>query len=138
MREPRWLDARMVMALHGLQIAKFGGSQGLRDAGLLDSAVARPKNLYLYQHADFPTMAAALAGGLISNHPFVDGNKRVAYSSAHAFLAINGFRFAPPEEQVYLNTLALAAGETSEEEFADWIASSLAPEKSETLADGKD
>lgn len=123
--EPLWLDARDATAVHDRQLAEHGGGQGLRDAGLLDSALTRPINRWNYGEDDRASLAAAYAFGVACNHPFVDGNKRTAWVLARLFLAINGqrIRFAPNDAIEMM--LALAAGNLAEEEVAEWFRSRL-------------
>lgn len=124
--EPRWLDARLAMTIHDRQLAEHGGGVGVRDAGLLESALARPRNAWGYGTSDPAALAAAYAFGVARNHPFVDGNKRTAWVLARLFLALNGqaLRFTP--EEAIAMMLALAAGELSEDETADWFRQHLA------------
>ena len=120
--EPRWLTRAMVLALHQESLAVFGGHGGLRDEGLLESALARPRNLLAYApEVDLVRLAAAYGFGLARNHPFMDGNKRVAVLAVAVFLAINGVDFDPNEVDEVRTILALAAGEVDEEELAVWI-----------------
>jgi death-on-curing protein len=119
--EPRWLDAPIALAIHDRQLAEHGGGTGVRDAGMLESALARPINSWAYGEDDPAALAAAYAFGVARNHPFVDGNKRTAWVLARLFLTLNGhaLRFAPADAIAAM--LALAAGELSEEEMADWF-----------------
>ena len=119
--EPVWLDATIALAVHDRQLAEHGGSQGVRDPALLESALARPVNRWGYGDDDRCALAAAYAFGIARNHPFVDGNKRTAWVFARLFLALNGLalRFAP--EDAIRAMLALAAGELGEEAIADWF-----------------
>jgi death-on-curing protein len=119
--EPNWLTYEQVVAIHSRQLRRFGGAAGLRDEGLLRSALERPINKWRYDEAEFPTLAAAYAYGLAKNHAFVDGNKRIAFMAMMIFLRKNGIRFAPSQAQATRITLALAAGEVSEESLARWI-----------------
>jgi death-on-curing protein len=119
--EPVWLTLDIVLDLHAEQLALFGGPNGLRDAGLLESALARPKNQYLYSGADLAALAAAYAFGIARNHPFVDGNKRSAFASMLVFLGLNGIDFRVPEAEATAVFLALAAGELEEHALAEWI-----------------
>jgi len=109
------------MIAHDLSLAVHGGAAGVRDAGLLDSALARPRNLHAYGEGDAAALAAAYAFGIVRNHPFIDGNKRSAFLTAALFLELNGFRFVAGEADAAVRTLALAAGEMGEEEFAAWL-----------------
>jgi death-on-curing protein len=121
-RTPRWLDKQALLLLHEESLATFGGAAGLRDEGLLDSALHRPRNLHeLGGVSDLSALAAAYAYGLSRNHPFVDGNKRTAFLAIGVLLAINGRRLtASPVEAVVAMT-ALAAGELDEPSLAAWI-----------------
>jgi death on curing protein len=110
-----------VVALHEQLLAAFGGSAGVRDAGLLQSALARPDSLLAYGRPTLFDLAASYAFGLVKNHPFVDGNKRTGFAVAVLFLELNGCRFAAAEADATIRTLALAAGELSERGFADWL-----------------
>jgi len=120
-KEPRWLTYDQVIAVHSLQLRRFGGAPGLRDEGLLRSALERPANKWHYEQADLPALAAAYAFGLAKNHAFVDGNKRIAFMSMIIFLRRNGVRFAPEPAQATAIIMALAAGEVSEDSLARWI-----------------
>ena len=123
----RWVDRRALLLLHAESLAEHGGSAGLRDEGLLDSALARPLNLVAYGEPDFADLAASNALGLAKNHPFVDGNKRAAILSAGLFLALNGFRLTASQVDATQAMLALAAGELSEEAFARWLRANATP-----------
>ena len=119
--EPVWLGIPIALAVHDRQLAEHGGGQGIRDAALLESALARPRNRWGYGEDDRAALAAAYAFGIARNHPFVDGNKRTAWVFARLFLALNGvdLRFAP--DDAIRTMLALAGGELSEERLADWF-----------------
>jgi death on curing protein len=119
--EPNWLTYEQVLAIHGRQLRRFGGAPGLRDEGILRSALERPFNKWQYEQADLAMLAAAYAFGLAKNHAFVDGNKRVAFLAMIVFLRKNGVRFAPDQAQSTKIILALAAGEVSEDNLARWI-----------------
>ncbi|MBN8956750.1 MAG: type II toxin-antitoxin system death-on-curing family toxin [Rhizobiales bacterium] len=121
MTEPRWLATRLVIAIHDEQLAIHGGSQGLRDASLLDSALDRPRNKWAYGQADLASLAAAYGFGIARNHPFVDGNKRTSLLAIYTFLGLNGVDFVVPETDAAAIILSLAAGEVSEESLARWI-----------------
>ena len=121
MTEPRWLDTTIVLDVHAEQLALFGGADGIRDLGLLESALARPINKFGYGESDLTVLAAAYAFGIARNHPFVDGNKRAAFASIIVFLGLNGYDFDVPPEQATAMILALAAGEVSEESLARCI-----------------
>lgn len=129
--EPRWVDARLVEAIHRRQLAEHGGSTGVRDPGALDSALARPRQLFAYggEDVDMPALAAAYAYGITRNHPFVDGNKRTAYVLCRTFLLINGWDLVGPLAERYPLFLGLAAGEIGEDELAEWIRAHARPDE---------
>ncbi len=107
--------------MHDMLLAEHGGPAGLRDEGLLESALARPENLYSYGEADLHALAASYAFGIAKNHPFLDGNKRTAFLSAFVFLRINGVQLAADEVSATEAVLALSSSEMNEAEFADWL-----------------
>ncbi len=117
------LDKALVLAIHDRQLAEHGGSSGVRDDTLLESALARPEQLHAYGDPapDLADLAAALAYGLARNHPFVDGNKRTALVISEGFLRFNGLKIVAPPEEKYLTFLHLADGSLSEEELAAWF-----------------
>lgn len=115
----------MIIAIHDEQLAIHGGASGLRDAGMLDSALDRPKNKWSYKNADLPELAAAYAFDIARNHPFVDGNKRTSLLALYTFLGVNGIDFAVPEAEAVAITLSLAAGEVSEQSLTRWIRDNL-------------
>jgi death on curing protein len=119
--EPKWLTYDQVIAIHSRQLRRFGGAVGLRDDGLLRSAIERPINKWHYEQSELPQLAAAYAFGLAKNHAFVDGNKRIAFMSLMTFLRKNGVRFAPEPAHATSMIMSLAAGEVSEESLARWI-----------------
>lgn len=119
--EPRWLGIEVILAIHDRQLAEHGGSQGLRDRGALESALSRPVNRWAYGEIDEAALAAAYAFGIARNHPFADGNKRTAWVAARLFLRLNGKSATFDSEEAIRTVLALAAGELSEEELADWF-----------------
>ena len=121
MNEPIWLRLEAILAAHDEQLAEHGGGAGIRDQGLLESALARPLNVRAYGEPSLARLAAAYAFGIAKNHPFVDGNKRAALVAAELFLAVNGFDLIADDVEVVKAFLALAAGEVSEEELAAWI-----------------
>jgi death on curing protein len=123
----RWVDRRALMLLHDDSLAEHGGLPGLRDEGLLESALARPLNLALYEEPDVAALAAAYGVGLAKNHPFVDGNKRAAFLSIGLFLAINGCRLVATQVDATLTMLDVAAGTLDEDGLADWIRRHLQP-----------
>ena len=118
-----WLEKALVLAIHERQLAEHGGTGGVRDEGLLESALARPQQLYAYGDPtpDLADLAAALAYGLARNHPFVDGNKRTAYVAYRTFLALNDADLVATDEEKYLTMVALAEGKLTEREFAAWL-----------------
>lgn len=120
--EPTWLDRAEVEAIHLSQVREHGGSHGLRDEGLLESAVARPRNVWMYEeNADLPALAGSLAFALIRNHPFVDGNKRVGFMAAYAFLLLNGLELTASEPEAVFVIRDIAAGELGEPELVAWL-----------------
>jgi death-on-curing protein len=119
--EPKWLTYEQVIAIHSRQLRRFGGAAGLRDEGLLRSAIERPLNKWHNEQAEIPKLAAAYAFGLAKNHAFVDGNKRIAFMSMMVSLRKNGVKFAPDPAQATTIIMSLAAGEVSEESLARWI-----------------
>jgi death on curing protein len=119
--EIRWLTREIVLAAHAQSLRDHGGADGVRDDGMLMSAIDRPKNLAAYSKPDVFALAASYAFGLAKNHPFVDGNKRTAYLSAYVFLGLNGEELDADEAEAAAITLDLAAGEASEDEFALWL-----------------
>jgi death-on-curing protein len=125
-REPNWLDKRAVLLLHEESLATFGGARGLRDEGLLDSALGRPVNKFHYDGVDdLAQLAAAYGFGIAKNHAFVDGNKRAAFLAIGLFLAINGAQLRAAQLDAIATILALAAGEIDEARLAKWIAANL-------------
>lgn len=121
MNEPVWLPVDVVRDVHSEQLALFGGPDGIRDVGMLESALARPVNRYAYGERDLAALAAAYAFGIARNHPFVDGNKRVAFLAMMIFLRLNGVVFAPSQAEAAAAILALAAGEVDEAGLTRWI-----------------
>ena len=119
--ESEWLLRVSVLAMHERQLAEHGGGEGIRDSGLLDSALQRPINKFAYGEPDLFDLAAAYAYGIARNHPFVDGNKRTALVSCRTFLLINGYELAATREEKYEIFLALAAGELDEDGLASWL-----------------
>ncbi len=124
MNEPIWIEAADIYAFHLEMLSMFGGLSGVRDEGLLLSALSRPKHLFFYEETDPFQLAAAYALGIIKNQPFLDGNKRAGFLAAALFLEANGLRFEAPEEEVVLQTLALAAGEVDQAAYAAWLKAS--------------
>lgn len=123
----RWISRQALELLHGESLAEHGGAAGLRDEGLLESALARPVNLAAYGQPDLADLAACYGVGLAKNHPFVDGNKRAAFLSVGLFLALNGHRLRATQVEATLTMLAVAASDMDESSFAVWIRSHLAP-----------
>jgi death on curing protein len=121
MNEPFWLTVAMIVAIHDEQLAIHGGSAGLRDQSLLESALDRPRNKWAYEQAALPELAAAYGYGIARNHPFIDGNKRTALLAIYTFLGVNDVDFVVPEADAAAMILSLAAGEVSEESLARWI-----------------
>lgn len=121
MSEPIWLTVQDVVGLHSEQLAIFGGPAGIRDQGLLESALSRPVNRWNYGESDLAVLAAAYAFGIVKNHPFVDGNKRASFAALMVFLRINEIAFAPDIAVATAAVVALAAGEIDETGFARWI-----------------
>ena len=117
----RWLREDVVIAMHGEQIAEHGGSPGIRDAGLLSSALVRPQNQVAYGKPSVFNLAAAYAFGVIQNHPFVDGNKRAGFLAAYVFLDLNGWELVASEAEAVSAVMALATGEMDEAGFSDWL-----------------
>ena len=126
--EPKWLTVQLVQAIHSQAVAEFGGSLGVRDTGLLESALDRPRNLFAY--GDDPTLfdlAAAYCMEIVKNHPFIDGNKRTGDLTARAFLFRSGYLFEPDEAEEVHMIVALAAGEIDEVTLARWISENATP-----------
>lgn len=121
MPEPEWIGVETALAIHEEQIAEHGGGEGVRDRGLLESALARPRNAWGYGVTDICTLAATLGHGIARNHPFVDGNKRTAFVVVETFLILNGAELGASDAESVVAMLDLAAGEMTEDEFADWL-----------------
>ena len=121
MKEPIWVRRDVVLAYHDLLLASHGGGTGIRDEGMLDSALDRPKNLFHYEQPSLHELAASYGFGLVKNHPFVDGNKRIGFATAVLFLEINGWKFSATEVDAVLKTLAMAASEIDEADFSRWL-----------------
>ena len=117
----RWIERRALELLHDESLATHGGASGLRDEGLLESALARPLNLAAYGSPEVWELAAAYGVGLAKNHAFVDGNKRAAFLAVGMFLALNGYRLTAPQADATLTMLAVAAGQMDEATFARWL-----------------
>ena len=117
----RWLDQAVLLAVHDMQLAEHGGATGLRDAALLDPALAKPLNLAAYETPDAIALAAAYGFGIARNHPFIDGNKRTAFVAAELFLRLNGWQLVATEADCVVVMLDVSAGSITELEFAQWI-----------------
>ncbi len=124
-----WIERALVLAIHERQLAEHGGSSGVRDEDLLESALARPQQLHAYGDPapDIADLAASIACGLARNHPFIDGNKRTAHVCYRVFLALNGVELVASDEDKYVSMLALAEGTLPEAEFAAWLREHIAP-----------
>ena len=129
-REPAWLPRPAVLAIHDILITEHGGATGPVDDARLDAALARPRNRHAYEHADLFQLAAAYAFGIARDHPFQDGNKRVALTLAGVFLERNGRRLEASEAESAAMTIALAAGDVDEAAYADWLRSSSSKRRS--------
>ena len=121
MSQPVWLTPEIVIAIHEMQLAEHGGPAGIRDMGMLESALGRPQNKFAYGETDLAVLAAAYGFGVARNHPFIDGNKRTSLMVIYTFLGINDVEFFVPEAEFATIILDLAAGEVSEESLARWI-----------------
>jgi len=121
MRSPSWVNREECLAIHEMMLAQHGGLGGVRDEGLLESALSKPQNLFAYASPTLAEMAASYAAGIILNHPFLDGNKRTGFMVAAVFLEVNGSVLNATEESVVENTMALAAGELKESGYAVWL-----------------
>ena len=121
MTAPRWLTADIVIAIHDASIAQFGGSVSIRDRGFLESAIARPLNLYAYETPDIFTLAAAYGYGITQNHAFIDGNKRTGLAAMAVFLGLNGYTFEQPGPQTVLVMEGLADGSVGESDLVEWL-----------------
>ena len=133
MKEPRWIDREQCLALHDLLLSQYGGCAGLRDPGLLASALAHPHQLFSYGSPSLAELAGAYAAGIIKNHPFLDGNKRTGFMMGAGFLELNGLEFFASEADAVVRTLSLAASEMSEEAYALWLAENSRPASPDTL-----
>ncbi len=127
MTEVIWIDLPEVLAIHARQLDEHGGASGVRDEGLLESALARPQQLFAYGEPDVFDLAAAYTAGIVQNHPFVDGNKRTGFVVGILFLELNGPIFTASEADATQAILNLAAGEINDDEFAIWLRSNSTP-----------
>ena len=128
MKDPKWIDRRALTFLQRESVAAHGGGVGVRDHGLLESALARPRQLWTYEaNVDLARLAAAYAAGLVRNHPFVDGNKRAAFLAVGLFLGLNGYQLVVDPAEAARNVFALASEEMGEMEFAGWVRIGMKP-----------
>lgn len=127
MQEPHWISKDAALAMHDRQLAEHGGITGVRDEGLLESALMKPQNVFLYADGpvDFARLAASYAYGIATNHPFLDGNKRTALVVSRTFLLLNGHNLVATQEEKYKAVIALASGQWSEDELAAWFAANM-------------
>lgn len=125
--EPKWLGVDAVLVMHEESHAEHGGASGIRDLGLLESALARPRNAWSYGEGDLIALGALYASGVMRNHPFVDGNKRTGFLAAYSFLYVNGIEIVAEEAEVVVQCLALAASEIDEAEFVAWLRENVRP-----------
>ena len=124
-----WISVQLALAIHNLQITEHGGSDGVRDPGLLESALARPRNLEAYEpETDIAALAASVGFGIVKNHPFVDGNKRTGYVVMETFLELNGHSLNASEEEKYPIVIGVVEGSISEDELASWLRTKLVHE----------
>ena len=122
MSEPNWVGREVLLAIKEELLNRFGGLAGIRDEGRLDFAIYKTKPLYADGKPPIFELAASNASGLVKNHPFLDGNKRIGFMATYVFLRVNGWNLQASEEEVVLETIALAAGETTEVDYAAWLA----------------
>ena len=127
MSEPIWIDLEVVLAIHDEQLAEHGGQAGVRDRGLLESALARPRNQFEYGESSLARLAAAYAFGISRNHPFLDGNKRTSLVVAELFLELNGLELTASDAACVATFLGLAAGELTEDDLARWVTENSRP-----------
>lgn len=127
MTHSKWVNRQFLLLLHDESLAEHGGASGLRNEGLLDSALARPVNLALYEQPDIASLAASYCIGLAKNHAFVDGNKRAAFLAVGIFLAINGYRLRATQVEATLAVMGVAAGDMDEASFAQWLRAHIQP-----------
>ena len=127
MSEPVWIDVDVVLAIHDEQLAEHGGQAGVRDRGLLESALARPRNQFAYGESSLPRLAASYAFGISRNHPFLDGNKRTSLVVAELFLDLNGLDLTASDEACVTTFLRVAAGELADDDLARWIEANSRP-----------
>lgn len=132
MTAPLWIELEVALAIRDEQLAEHGGQPGVRDRGLLESAMARPQNQFAYGEHSFARLAASYAFGISRNHPFLDGNKRTSLVVAELFLALNGSELTATDAECVTTFIRLAAGDLTEEQLADWIAGHSTPPASES------
>jgi len=129
-KEPVWIDMRDALAIHDRMLALHGGAEGIRDQTLLESALARPRQMYAYaDNPNWADLSAALMAGVVRNHPFVDGNKRTGFLLGVLFLELNGSKFVAKEEDAAQAVLSLAAGTLDEAEFKNWLNDNIIGQK---------
>ena len=121
MKQPYWLTREECLTLHEMMLSQYGGGEGLRDDNMLESALAKPRQLFAYGKPAMSDLAASYVFGVVRNHPFIDGNKRTGFILGAGFLERNGHEFFASEAEAAVRTLALAAGEMSEAEYAAWL-----------------
>jgi death-on-curing protein len=124
-QEWAWINPRVISAAHAEQLAEHGGAEGVRDQGLLESALARPMNLAAYGEPDVAALAAAYGFGIVRNHPYVDGNKRTGLVALELFLNLNGYELFADDAECVLTILALAAGSLEEAQLAEWVRANM-------------
>lgn len=122
MTEPAWIELKVVLAIHDEQLAEHGGQPGVRDLGLLESALGRPRHQFAYGEPSITRLAASYAFGISRNHPFLDGNKRTSLVVAELFLELNGYELTASDAQCVTTFLHLAGGDLAEDQIAEWIA----------------
>ena len=124
-----WIQREVIVAIHEMQLAEHGGLEGVRDAGLLDSALGRAQNLAAYGTPDAAALTAAYGWGISRNHPFIDGNKRTGFVAAELFLSLNGLNLGADDANCVITMLGVAAGEVSEDDFAAWLRQHCRPRR---------
>ncbi|MFT6794488.1 MAG: death-on-curing protein [Rubritalea sp.] len=122
--DPLWISLESCVLIHDKSLSNFGGADGVRDQGLLESALSRPQQLHHYEQATLHQLAASYAFGIIKNHPFIDGNKRTGFIASALFLQMNGHRLIATEEKALHQTVALAASAITEQQYAQWLSTS--------------
>jgi len=122
--EPSWVSLELCLLVHDKSLSNFGGGDGIRDQGLLESALSRPQQLHHYENATLYHLSASYAFGIIKNHPFIDGNKRTGFIASALFLQMNGLLLIATEAEAYRQTVGLASDAISEQEYAEWLSNS--------------